>query len=1274
MSLPLLHAGRTNPGLSAALDLRFALDKSLTAYRGPTPSFSRASTGSYFDGSGVLRYAALNLLTYSENFSDASWTKASVTVTNDSIVSPDGKTTADTLTENSANATHFVNKASSTSAGTIYTSSIYAKAGTRKYIDVTSVAQDGGVYRRFNNVFDLETGTWQSTASLNSPANTSYSITSVGNGWYRISSSILAYGSTHYLVAYLSNSANPTRDASNDVVYTGNGTGNLYIWGAQLEASSTVGTYCPTTSSANSAPRFNHTYNGTSWVSRGLLVEEQRTNILNYSEDFSDVYWGKSGASVTANFTTAPDGNTTADKFVENSSTSAHVVGRSIGTTSGTQTWSFFAKAAGRNWIAVNAYVGADARTWFNLDAGTVGTNAAGSTATIQNVGNGWYRCSVSRTGGASTYFDMHIANSDNSYVYTGDGTSGLFVWGAQLETGAFPTSYIGTTNSSVVRSADVCQITGGDFSGFYNASEGSIAVDFDRLYVPSNGSALFSIRDAGNNNAIYSYISGSQDQSEIYTSGVVATFNFGTPSSVNILSKISTAYKVNDFAGSRNGSTALTDSSGAVPVSPTYMVIGDTSGSSYLNGHIARLRYFNKRLPNATLQQLSDPDPTLNLQFALNKSLTPVAGPAPSFSRASTGTYFNASGVLTSASINTPRFDHTYSGGQWVSRGLLLEEQRTNLCPYSEDLTNASWTLSGVTISSNAIAAPDGSTTADRLIENTASSGHNIIRFDSGIASGTYTLSCFAKYDSRKYLVVRINDYNTDDNAASVVIDLQTGSITGAATAYGTFSGASANVVDVSNGWYRISLKTVVSSTGVGIKFQLSNDGTRTANGLANSYTGDGTSGAYVWGAQYELGAFATSYIKTTTSTTRSADVCQITGTSFGWMWNQGEGSFSFEADALNPNSVASGQTVYSFDDGSSANSIYGLRSGNTAGSDYLVLSYTSGVEKVNFSNPAGTWLVNVPFKNAIGFKLNDFAQSNNGGSVVTDTNCTMPIGVNQLSIGRLSYAGFPINGHIAKIIYYPARLTNTKLRILSGASPSSFYPSDIAGLQLWLDASDASTLYQSSGGSLASADGDPVGYWTDKSGNGRHASQSDGTKKPTLKTAIQNGRSVLRFDGSTDILVVPSFSLFPSKRGSLFLVYKVANSALPFIYSAIDDTTFAIYGTTSGGTIYKWYDGSHFLGDTLNSANTFYIEDFVRSADTTATYYRNGTLQKTWSVTNSQPPASRRFLGGWVDSGVQRNTLNGDICEILEFSVAVSASERASIQAYLNTKWSTY
>jgi len=411
--------------------------------------------------------------------------------------------------------------------------------------------------------------------------------------------------------------------------YAGDNTSGIYWWGSQFEISSTVGTYSPTTTAANSAPRFNHTYNGTSWVSRGLLVEEQRTNSFQWSEDFSNAFWTKASSSISSNSIIAPDGILSADKLIENSASTTHYVVANSQALNGTYTLSVFAKAAERSIVYLDmddtgtggTFLGGG---YFDLANGTASARN-GATVSIFSVGNGWYRCSVTATGNATA--TPWIGLSDQIYAglpsYLGNGVSGIYIWGAQLELGAFPTSYIPTTSASTTRSADVCQITGGDFSGFWNGTEGTLACEFDRLSsVTSSFSSGFphavSLVDSGNlvRQGFYGGHSGASPTGEIFLYNGSGRITAGALVSGTSPIKISGAYKASDFAGSLNGATAVTSSSGSIdPV--VQMNIGAWASSQYmLNGHIARLRYFNKRLPNATLQLLSEPDPTLNLQI----------------------------------------------------------------------------------------------------------------------------------------------------------------------------------------------------------------------------------------------------------------------------------------------------------------------------------------------------------------------------------------------------------------------------------------------------------------------------------------------------------------------------------------------------------------------------------------------------------------------------------------------------------------------------------
>jgi hypothetical protein len=167
-----------------------------------------------------------------------------------------------------------------------------------------------------------------------------------------------------------------------------------------------------------------------------LLLEPQRTNLALYSEDFDNAAWAKTRCSITANSVVSPDGNTTADTLVEDTTASAtHPVSQGVTLTAAAQTFSVYAKAANRSWIQIALLSTANASAYFNLSNGTVGTVGSAATASIVSVGNGWYRCVITATtaAGANT-LGIYPASADATNVYTGNGTASIYIWGAQCE------------------------------------------------------------------------------------------------------------------------------------------------------------------------------------------------------------------------------------------------------------------------------------------------------------------------------------------------------------------------------------------------------------------------------------------------------------------------------------------------------------------------------------------------------------------------------------------------------------------------------------------------------------------------------------------------------------------------------------------------------------------------------------------------------------------------------------------------------------------------
>lgn len=359
-------------------------------------------------------------------------------------------------------------------------------------------------------------------------------------------------------------------------------------------------------SAAINQARFEH--DPVTLASRGLLIEESRTNLILQSEDFG-TSWSAVNSTVSANATTSPNGLVTADKLIVNLLSVAGRLSQNT-TLTGSHTFSAFLKASEWSWafITPSAAVGG---VWFNLSNGTIGTQQSGCVGSIVSYGNGWYRCSVTLTGtGVASTTRITPTNADNANT-AGDGTSGIFAWGAQLEAAAFSTSYIPTTTASVVRSVDLCSISGSNFTGFWNQSAGTLVEAFEAS--PNTNTTYVS---ASNGNIVQNSVHLDNDTGlmrAVYYSGssLVATLDLGSVGTVGTVNTIATAYSVNDFAASRNGGTVVTDTSGAVPASLSQMNIGtdersQTPTSFYSNRCIKSLRYYKKRLANAKLQTLS--------------------------------------------------------------------------------------------------------------------------------------------------------------------------------------------------------------------------------------------------------------------------------------------------------------------------------------------------------------------------------------------------------------------------------------------------------------------------------------------------------------------------------------------------------------------------------------------------------------------------------------------------------------------------------------------
>lgn len=370
-------------------------------------------------------------------------------------------------------------------------------------------------------------------------------------------------------------------------------------------------------SSAINTPRFD--YNPATLAARGLLVEEQRANLIVQSEGFDTASWNKINATVTNNASVSPTGASTADAMVENTTSGSHGVQQFLSYTTGlSYTISCYVKAGTRSWVRVvfpNAAFTGGPGSFYDLSgAGALGTASGSPTArSITAVGNGWYRITLTATATATAGGNTVIlaATADNSSFYAGvAGAEALYLWGAQLEAGAFVTSYIPTVASTVTRSPDIATITGANFSSWYNASEGTFVAKygaspnlFATYLAASNGvvaqNSVHFDNDSGGTMRVV-YYSGSSPQ---------ATLSLGAYGTAGTVNTVATAYSVNNFSASRNGGIVVTDTSGAVPVSVSQLNIGADPGGAAVNvtnSHIVSITYYAKRLLDSQLQALS--------------------------------------------------------------------------------------------------------------------------------------------------------------------------------------------------------------------------------------------------------------------------------------------------------------------------------------------------------------------------------------------------------------------------------------------------------------------------------------------------------------------------------------------------------------------------------------------------------------------------------------------------------------------------------------------
>lgn len=378
-------------------------------------------------------------------------------------------------------------------------------------------------------------------------------------------------------------------------------------------------------------------------------------------------------------------------------------------------------------------------------------------------------------------------------------------------------------------------------------------------------------------------------------------------------------------------------------------------------------------------------------------------------FTRASSGTFVDADGLIKSATTNAARFDHDPVTG--ASLGLLIEEARVN--KLTADLSVSSQ-VQGLTLSEDSsITNPDGTTGALKMTATAGSSRHDAQR-QSTSETTNHAFSVFVKKGNHRYIGLC---QGGQANNLHVIFDTDTKTITDDGVHNnGTY--VSSGFEEYANGWFRIHV--VGFTSGAGLRVFLA--GSASQNGLKN-WSASGDEFAYVWGVQKESGTFPTSYIPTSGSAvTRAADVAEITGTNFSSFYSQAKGSVFVQASGATLTGNPSSLEIH---DGTT-NNRHTLDYGS--GDITTVVGGASQSVLATGAPSAAEDVVKVAFA----YGVNNFAASKDGGSIVSDTSGTVPT-TSEMQLGDDSAGTKSLNGHIKRLIYFPMRLADATLQSIT-------------------------------------------------------------------------------------------------------------------------------------------------------------------------------------------------------------------------------------------------
>jgi hypothetical protein len=598
-------SGRLVPRLTLNFLTGAPLDSRIT--------FSRTTNATLVDATGRVTYAPNNLATYSQELSNAAWSKIRSSITADVMVAPDGTLTGDKLVEDtSVTNTHRVSTAAiSMTAGTTYTWSIFLKAGERTSVVVALNATSAGNAFGTNPLFfvDLLTGAITSVSA----SVTASSAVFITDGWWRVSVSATATLTT-------TNTPTVLLAVGGTNAYTGDGVSGAFLWGGQVEAvtyQTTPSTYVQTVASAYYGPRFD--YDPVTLAPRGLLIEEQRVNSIRNSIGVGAVA-GTPGTAPT-NWAVAGSGVGFTREIVGTGMENgvSYIDVRFFGTP--TANFGVAIAFEGANTIAATS-----GQTWTNsayvkLQAGSfVGTQTTLSilgtdgAAGIESFGSANITSTPSNLAASRLSLTATLANALTTFVQPRVRiavTNGvpfditLRIGLPQMELGAFATSVIPTATAQVTRAADNATMTGTNFSSWFNASEGTFVASAAVLSTAANR-GVYAASDGSGVNELFHYVSTTANNLVTTASVSQANVIISGPVLINTVFSDAFAYRQNDISAAFNGVLGTPDTSATLPVVSQLRLGARGDAALRLNGHLRTLTYYATRLTNAQLQALS--------------------------------------------------------------------------------------------------------------------------------------------------------------------------------------------------------------------------------------------------------------------------------------------------------------------------------------------------------------------------------------------------------------------------------------------------------------------------------------------------------------------------------------------------------------------------------------------------------------------------------------------------------------------------------------------